>query len=77
MVEKEQEKRQKKKKQSDRKIEIALGKQRKTFDREQKELTSKLTAALMLGGRLIVSGVIYWSRCIEGLIVRCSVYIGC
>jgi hypothetical protein len=46
MVEKEQEKRQKKKKQSDRKIEIALGKQRKTFDREQRELTSKLTAAL-------------------------------
>ena len=28
----------------------------------------------LLGGRLIVSGVIYWSRCIEGSVV---VYIVC
>jgi hypothetical protein len=46
MIEKEQEKRQKKNKQNDRKVELALGKQRKVFDREQKELTNKLTAAL-------------------------------
>jgi hypothetical protein len=42
-----------------------LGKQRKTFDREQKELTSKLTAALkekdslrkQLGGNEIILGL--------------------
>ena len=33
--------------------------------------------AWVLGGRLIVSGVIYWSQCVEGLIVMCVVYIGC
>ena len=32
---------------------------------------------VVLGGRLVVSGVIYWSRCIEGLVVVYIVYIGC
>src|SRR6266436_3013641 len=31
----------------------------------------------MLGGRLVVSGMIYWSQCVEGSIVVCRVYIGC
>ena len=31
----------------------------------------------MLGGRLVVSGVIYWSQCVEGSVVVCIVYIGC
>ena len=31
----------------------------------------------LLGGRLVKSGVIYWSRCVEGLIVMGVVYIGC
>ena len=31
----------------------------------------------MLGGRLVVSGVIYWSQCVEGLISVGVVYIGC
>ena len=31
----------------------------------------------LLGGRLVVSGVIYWSRCVEGSVVECIVYIGC
>ena len=35
-----------------------------------------LASALLLGGRLVVSGVIYWSQCVEGLIVVDIVYIG-
>ena len=31
----------------------------------------------VLLGRLVRSGVIYWSRCVEGLIVMGVVYIGC
>ena len=31
----------------------------------------------LLGGRLVRSGVIYRSRCVEGLIVVGVVYIGC
>ena len=31
----------------------------------------------VLGGRLVVSGVIYWSRCVEGSVVVCRVYISC
>ena len=31
----------------------------------------------LLGGRLVRSGVIYWSQCVEGLIVMGVVYIGC
>jgi hypothetical protein len=31
----------------------------------------------VLGGRLVRSGVIYWSQCVEGLIVMGVVYIGC
>jgi hypothetical protein len=30
----------------------------------------------VLGGRLVVSGVIYWSPCVEGLISVGVVYIG-
>jgi hypothetical protein len=41
-----------------------------------KEMIRKLIKA-MLGGRLVRSGVIYWSQCVEGLIVMCMVYIGC
>jgi hypothetical protein len=29
----------------------------------------------LLGGRLVRSGVIYWSQCVEGLIVMGVVYI--
>jgi hypothetical protein len=29
----------------------------------------------LLGGRLVVSGVIYWSRCMEGSIVAYIVYV--
>ena len=32
---------------------------------------------LLLGGRLIGSGVIYWSQCVEGSICVYVVYIGC
>jgi hypothetical protein len=32
---------------------------------------------IVLGGRLVVSGVIYWSRCVEGSVVVCRVYISC
>ena len=31
----------------------------------------------VLGGRLVVSGVIYWSQCVEGSVVVCRVYISC
>jgi hypothetical protein len=31
----------------------------------------------LLGGRLVRSGVIYWSRCTEGLVVVYVVYICC
>ena len=30
---------------------------------------------IVLGGRLVRSGVIYWSQCVEGLIVMGVVYI--
>ena len=32
---------------------------------------------LLLGGRLVRSGVIYWSQCVEGSVVVCRVYISC
>ena len=31
----------------------------------------------LLGGRLVRSGVIYWSQCVEGSVVVYIVYIGC
>ena len=31
----------------------------------------------LLEGRLVVSGMIYWSQCMKGLIVVGMVYIGC
>ena len=37
----------------------------------------KYKLALLLGGRLVRSGVIYWSQCVESLIVMGVVYIGC
>ena len=36
-----------------------------------------LTNAQVLGSRLVRSGVIYWSQCVEGLIVMGVVCIGC
>ena len=35
------------------------------------------TCLTMLEGRLIVSGMIYWSRCVEGPISVGMMYIGC
>ena len=32
---------------------------------------------LLLGGRLVRLGVIYWSQCVEGSVVVYIVYIGC
>ena len=46
VAEKEEKKTQKKKELKDRKVEIALGKQRKEFEREQKELNRKLFTVL-------------------------------
>ena len=46
VAEKEEKKIQKKKELKDRKVEIALGKQRKEFEREQKELNRKLFTVL-------------------------------
>ena len=36
-----------------------------------------MAAVVLLGGRLVRSGVIYWSQCVEGSVVVCIVYIGC
>jgi hypothetical protein len=46
IVAEEEKKTQKKKELKDRKVEIALGKQRKEFEREQKELNRKLFTVL-------------------------------
>jgi hypothetical protein len=40
-------------------------------------LAERILEKELLGGRLVVSGVIYWSRCVEGSVVECIVYIGC
>jgi hypothetical protein len=47
-----------------------------TIDRKVRYslVATKIISLSLLGGRLVVSGVIYWSRCIEGSIV---VYIVC
>ena len=44
--------------------------------RPKKKKMDKATYRV-LGGRLVVSGVIYWSWCVEGSVVECIVYIGC
>ena len=42
-----------------------------------KLIESMLIMFLLLGGRLVRSGVIYWSQCVEGSVVVYRVYIGC
>jgi hypothetical protein len=41
------------------------------------EIKNPGTDKALLGGRLVVSGVIYWSRCIEGSIVAYKVCVYC
>ena len=40
-------------------------------------ILSMIVRMIVLGGRLVVSGVIYWSRCVEGSVVVSRVYISC